>query len=247
MARWAHALPCISAKCWRIFATSRFDGKAPHLKPIGIFGGTFNPIHYGHLRLAEEMRELAGLQSVRFIPAGAPPHRDAPQITAQQRSDMVRLAIADQPAFVLDEREIKRAGKSYSVDTLRALRAELDASQPLCLLMGGDAFLQLHTWHQWEQLFEFTHIVVGYRPGFTIEDRIVTAPMALRRHYQTRLCAAADLATQPQGKIAVLAIPKLEISATNIRDRIAGGRTIRYLLPDSVANYIHQHHLYTTC
>lgn len=193
------------------------------------------------------MRELAGLQTVRFIPTGEPPHRDAPQVNAQQRSTMVKLAIADQPAFVLDEREVNRAGKSYTVDTLRELREEAGKLQPLCLLMGGDAFLQLPTWHQWEQLFELAHIVVGYRPGFTIEDRIATAPTALRRHYQTRLCAAADLTGEPHGKIAVLAIPKLEISATSIRDRIAGGRTIRYLLPDSVANYINQHQLYTTC
>jgi nicotinate-nucleotide adenylyltransferase len=217
------------------------------ISPIGIFGGTFNPIHYGHLRLAEEMLELAGLQEIRFIPTGTPPHRDMPQVSAQQRSEMVKLAIVDQPAFVLDEREVKRATKCYTVDTLRDLRIELGEQRPLCLLMGGDAFLQLHTWHEWEQLFELAHIVVGYRPGFTIEERIVTAPTALREHYQTRLCAANDLAHQPHGKIAVLAIPKLEISATLIRSRIAEQRTIRYLLPNSVADYIHQHHLYTPC
>jgi nicotinate-nucleotide adenylyltransferase len=212
------------------------------LKPIGIFGGTFNPIHYGHLRLAEEMLELAGLQEIRFIPTGTPPHRDMPQVSAQQRSEMVKLAIADQPAFVLDEREVKRAAKCYTVNTLRELRTELGEKRPLCLLMGGDAFLQLHTWHQWEQLFELAHIVVGYRPGFTIEERIVTAPAALREHYQTRLCAASTLSQQAHGGVAVLSIPKLEISATLIRSRIAEQRTIRYLLPNSVADYIHQHH-----
>ena len=217
------------------------------ISPIGIFGGTFNPIHYGHLRLAEEMLELAGLQEIRFIPTGTPPHRDMPQVSAQQRSEMVKLAIVDQPAFVLDEREVKRAAKCYTVDTLRELRAELGEQRPLCLLMGGDAFLQLHTWHEWQQLFELAHIVVGYRPGFTIEERIINAPIELRRHYQTRLCVAEDLAHQPHGKIAVLAIPKLEISATLIRSRIAEQRTIRYLLPNSVADYIHQHHLYTPC
>jgi nicotinate-nucleotide adenylyltransferase len=217
------------------------------ISPIGIFGGTFNPIHYGHLRLAEEMLELAGLQEIRFIPTGTPPHRDAPQVSAQQRSEMVKLAIADQPAFVLDEREVKRAARCYTVDTLRELRAELGAQQPLCLLMGGDAFLQLHTWREWQQLFELAHVVVGYRPGFTIEDRIANAPLELRRHYQTRLCAAPELVHQAHGKIAVLTIPKLEISATLIRDRVAAQRTIRYLLPDSVAGYIHQHHLYLPC
>jgi len=150
------------------------------LKPVGILGGTFDPIHYGHLRLAEEMRELAGLQQIRFIPTGNPPHRDAPQVSALHRSAMVKLAIADHPDFVLDEREVRRAAKSFTVDTLRELRTELGETQPLCLLMGGDAFLQLHTWHQWEKLLDLAHIVVGYRPGFTLEERIHSAMPELR-------------------------------------------------------------------
>ncbi len=214
---------------------------------IGILGGTFDPIHYGHLRLAEEMLELAGLRQIRFIPTGTPPHRDAPQVSAAQRSAMVKLAIADQPAFVLDEREVHRASKCYTVDTLRELRAEMGEQQPLCLLMGGDAFLQLHTWHEWQSLFDLAHIVVGYRPGFTIEDRIHAAPVALREQYQRRLCAATSLRENTQGGIAVLGIPKLEISATVIRSRVAEQRSIRYLLPNSVADYIHQHQLYAPC
>lgn len=212
--------------------------------PVGIFGGTFDPVHYGHLRLAEEMLELAHLRQIRFIPTGTPPHRDAPQVSAQHRSAMVQLAIADQPAFMLDDREVKRTTPCYTVDTLRELRADLGEAQPLCLLMGGDAFLQLHTWHEWEQLFELAHIVVGYRPGFTLDERIHTATAELQRHYQLRRCTADDLSGQPAGGIAELAIPKLEISATDIRRRVAGNRTIRYLLPNAVANYIHQHHLY---
>lgn len=217
------------------------------IKPVGILGGTFDPIHYGHLRLAEEMLELAGLQQIRFIPTGTPPHRDAPQVSAQHRSAMVQLAIADQPAFVLDDREVRRTTPCYTVDTLRELRGELGAPQPLCLLMGGDEFLQLHTWHEWERLFELAHIVVGYRPGFGIEERIHSATAELRRHYQQRLCTADALSQQPAGGIAELAIPKLEISATLIRSRVAENRTIRYLLPNSVADYIHQHHLYKPC
>lgn len=193
------------------------------------------------------MLELANLAQIRFIPTGTPPHRDAPQVTAEHRSAMVQLAIADQPAFVRDDREVRRAGKCYTVDTLRELRAELGAAQPLCLLMGGDAFLQLHTWHEWQQLFELAHIVVGYRPGFTLEERIHTATKELRQQYQRRLCAVAELSQQPCGGIVELAIPKLEISATLIRNRVAENRSIRYLLPNSVADYIHQHHLYTPC
>ena len=213
-------------------------------KAIGILGGTFDPIHFGHLRLAEEMLELADLKQIRFIPTGTPPHRDTPQVSAQHRSAMVRLAIADQPAFVLDEREVRRTTPCYTVDTLLELRAELGEAQPLCLLMGGDAFLELHTWHEWERLFELAHIVVGYRPGFTLEERIHNATEKLRRHYQQRLCVVAALTQQPAGGIVELAIPKLEISATLIRSRVAENRSIRYLLPNAVADYIHQHHLY---
>jgi nicotinate-nucleotide adenylyltransferase len=212
--------------------------------PVGILGGTFDPIHFGHLRLAEEMLELANLRQILFIPAGTPPHRDLPQATAQHRSAMVKLAIADRPAFILDAREVERTTPCYTVDTLRELRGELGLEQPLCLLMGGDAFLQLHTWHEWERLFEYAHIVVGYRPGFAIEDRVHTATPALRRNYQQRLCSADALSQRPAGGIAVLSIPELEISSTLIRSRVAENRTIRYLLPNAVADYIHQHHLY---
>ncbi|MDD4929416.1 MAG: nicotinate-nucleotide adenylyltransferase [Gallionella sp.] len=216
-------------------------------KPIGILGGTFDPIHYGHLRLAEEMLELAGLQQIRFIPTGNPPHRDTPQVPAKHRSQMVQLAIADQPAFVLDEREVKRTAKCYTIHTLQELRAELGKDQPLCLLMGGDAFLQLHTWHEWEKILGLAHIVVGFRPGFTLEERIHSATPALQQHYQQRLCDVNYLSQHAFGGIAELAIPKLEISATLIRARVAENRTIRYLLPAVVANYIYQHNLYTPC
>ncbi len=216
-------------------------------QPIGILGGTFDPIHYGHLRLAEEMLELANLRQIRFIPTGMPPHRDAPLVPAHHRSAMVQLAIADQPAFVLDDREVRQTTPCFTVNTLRELRAELGAAQPLCLLMGGDAFLQLHTWHEWEQLFELAHIVVGYRPGFTIEERIHNAPAKLRLHYQQRLCSVDALSQHPNGGVLELVIPKLEISATLIRNRVAENRTIRYLLPNTVANYILQHHLYKPC
>ncbi len=215
------------------------------MKPIGILGGTFDPIHYGHLRLAEEMLELAKLEQIRFIPTGNPPHRDAPGVSALHRSAMVKLAIAGQPAFVLDEREVAKQGKCYTVDTLKELRSELGDAQPLCLLMGGDAFLQLYTWHEWESILDLAHIVVGYRPGFPVEEP-GTAPK-LYAHYKKRLCNVEHLAQQPSGGIAELAIPKLEISATLIRLRVAENRTIRYLLPDTVANYIYKHHLYTSC
>jgi nicotinate-nucleotide adenylyltransferase len=214
---------------------------------IGILGGTFDPIHFGHLRLAEDMLELADLKQISFIPAGTPPHRGTPQVTARHRSAMVGLAIADQPRFVLDEREVDRTTPCYTVETLSELREEFGIAQSLCLLMGSDAFLELNTWHEWQQLFGLAHIVVGYRPGYTLEERIHTAIPELRQHYQRRLCAVAELSRLPSGCITGLAIPELDISATLIRNRVAQNRSIRYLLPNTVAEYIHQHHLYTTC
>lgn len=218
-----------------------------NVNPVGIFGGTFDPIHYGHLRLAEEMFELAGLAELRFIPSGQPPHRGIPAVSAVHRSAMVERAIEGHSEFRLDTREVRRAGPCYSVDTLRELRAELGKAQPLCLLVGTDAFLQLHTWHEWRSLFELAHIVVGSRPGFQLQQRMPEAPPELQAEYHERRADVAALARHAAGSIVELAIPQLEISATDIRQRVAAGRSIRYLLPDSVADYIQQHHLYESC
>jgi len=216
-----------------------------NLAPIGILGGTFDPIHHGHLRLAQEALEQCNLGSVRFIPSGTPPHRNAPHAGAQQRLAMTKLALQGNPAFVLDEREIHRTDPCYTVDTLTELRAELGAQQPLCLLMGSDAFLLLHTWHAWESLFELAHIVVMQRPGRNVELQIAEAHPGLRTRYHQHVQSSIDaLQTAPAGAVLVRDIPALEISATDIRERCTEGKNIHYLLPDTVANYIHSHHLY---
>ena len=215
--------------------------------PIGILGGTFDPIHHGHLRLAQEAFEQCALATVLFIPCGTPPHRDAPHVSAAQRLDMVRLALRDNPAFTLDEREIRRLDPCYTVDTLAALRAEFGAQRPLCLLMGGDAFLLLHTWHEWGRLFELAHIVVMQRAGGRpLGNAINEADAALRSEYHARLAPAPRaLRESPAGAILVADMPALEISATDIRRRCSEEKGLRYLLPDAVANYIQSHHLYT--
>jgi len=217
--------------------------------PIGILGGTFDPIHNGHLRLAQEALEQCGLAAVRIIPARIPPHRNEPHATAPHRLEMVRLAVASNPAFVLDEREIHRDGPSYTADTLASLRDELGNTLPLCLLMGGDAFLQLDTWHEWRQLFELSHIVVMQRNGRPLGNLIQQANTTLREEYHTRLAPTPEaLREAPAGRIAVIDMPALEISATDIRNRCAQGKDLRYLVPDAVAEYIQTHHLYTeTC
>ena len=133
--------------------------------PMGIFGGTFDPIHYGHLRTAFELWQSLKLAEVRFLPTGIPPHRERTLADAALRVEMVRAAVADQPAFVVDDREVRRAGASYTVDTLTELRAE-HPHRSLCLLLGMDAFLGLPAWHRWRELFELAHVVVAHRPGW---------------------------------------------------------------------------------
>lgn len=215
------------------------------LAPIGILGGTFDPIHNGHLRLAQEALEQCRLTSVRFIPSGSPPHRNSPAASAQHRVAMARLALHGNAAFVLDEREAARIDPCYTVDTLSALRAELGQEQPLCLLLGGDAFLQLHTWHEWPRLFELAHIVAVQRAGTPLGNAITKADSALRDEYHARLAPAPRvLHESAAGSVLVVDMPALEISATDIRKRRTEGRSIRYLVPDAVTHYIHTQNLY---
>lgn len=212
----------------------------------GILGGTFDPIHFGHLRLAQEALEQCGLSAVRFIPAGTPPHRGAPSASAGHRLAMTRLAVQGNSAFVLDEREIHLDRPCYSVDTLRSLRAELGEHEPLCLLMGGDAFLQLHTWHEWKELFALAHIVVMQRAGGApLGNAMNGADPALLAEYRARLAPGpAALRESAAGAVLVADMPALEISATDIRNRCAANRSVRYLVPDAVADYIDSNRLY---
>lgn len=214
--------------------------------PIGILGGTFDPIHYGHLRLAQEVCGALKLEEVRFVPSGTPPHRPQPGASSEHRLAMTRLAIAGNPKFVADDREIRRAGPGYMVDTLAEFRAEMGHSRPLALLLGADAFLDLATWHQWHRLFELAHIVVAHRPGFPVDSWGQHMPQPLAREYADRLIQqplAVHLA--PAGGIAVTPITLLDISATKIRDTVRAQANARYLLPDSVLDYIGREHLYT--
>jgi nicotinate-nucleotide adenylyltransferase len=216
--------------------------------PIGILGGTFDPIHHGHLRLAQEALEQCRMQQVRFIPSGTPPHRAPPQASPTARLEMVRLALHSHHQFIVDVREAYRTDPCYTVDTLTSLREELGQEQALCLLVGSDAFLQLHTWHEWKQLFELAHIVVMQRPGRPLGNAILQADPALQQEYQVRLAPAPRrLHESSHGVIVVLDMPLLDIAATDIRRRCNEKKNIRYLLPDSVAHYIYSHQTYSTC
>jgi nicotinate-nucleotide adenylyltransferase len=201
------------------------------LTPIGIFGGTFDPVHLGHLRLAEELADALSLREVRFIPSGRPPHRAAPVASADARCEMVRRAIAGNPRFVLDEREARAGGSRYTVDTLSELRSEFGTEQPLVLLLGADAFLSLPSWYQWQRLFELATIVVAARPGSELDHAL---PDALQR----------ELAQHPQHTVRFIASTALAISASAIRRALAQRQSVRYLLPDGVLDYLQQQQLY---
>lgn len=208
----------------------------------GIFGGTFDPIHFGHLRLAEEMAVALSLSRVLFIPAGQPPHREPPRIAARHRLEMVRCAIAGNPFFAVDEREVQRAQPSYTVDTLTSLRSELGPEQTLWLLLGADAFLGLPSWHHWQRLFELANIAVVTRPGARLLQ-----PDAMQEPLKSEVLkrqVADHSAAGPAGSVWFQQMTPLEISATAIRDTLSRQGSVRYLLPDAVLNYIYEHQLY---
>ena len=208
--------------------------------PLGLFGGTFDPIHLGHLRLAEEARESLGLASVCFIPAGTPPHRDIPQTPAEHRLEMVRRAVAGNPAFCCDDAEARSEERSYTVLTLERLRAQ-HGDRPLVLLLGADAFLGLAGWHRWQEIVRLAHIAVAGRPGHAADE----LPPQLRAVLGRRISRDADrLRAAPAGAIVRFDMTPLAISATQIRAMLHNGRSPRYLLPDSVVDYIAAHSLY---
>lgn len=211
--------------------------------PLGILGGTFDPVHHGHLRLAEEAADACGLERVLLIPAAVPNLRDAPSTPAMHRLAMVKLAARGNARLVADDRELKREGMSYTVDTLLELRSELGAALPVCLILGADAFLRLPRWSRWRQLFDLCHVVVATRPGYDVDARTAAVP-ELGDEWRARGAQPGELARRPAGAIARVDIPLLEISATDLRVRMSQGASVRYLLPDAVLDYIAAHRLY---
>ena len=211
--------------------------------PLGLFGGTFDPVHLGHLRLAEEAAMHLGLAGVRWIPAGQPPHRGRPQVTAAQRLAMVLRSTAENPLFSVDPVEVEASAPSFTVHTLERLRAELGEQRPLVLLVGADAFAGLATWHRWQDLFALAHLAVAHRPGFPIAGSSLPAELAEEFQHR-RSDDPAVLRQAPAGRITSFAMTQLAISATQVRKLLANGLSVRYLLSDSVIEYIHCHQLY---
>lgn len=208
-------------------------------RAIGIFGGTFDPVHFGHLRAASEAAERLPLKEFRLLPAGTPPHRSATFASAADRLAMLQLAVAGHPDLAVDDREVRREGYSYMVDTLAEIRAE-EGETPLVLMIGQDAVNQLDAWHEWRKLFDLAHLVVMRRP----KSRHHYSG-ALFEELQPRLVDdARQLVRAPHGSVLPLEVTQLEISSTGIREQIASGRSPRFLLPDSVVRYIAERGLY---
>ena len=206
---------------------------------IGVLGGTFDPIHIGHLRGALEVAELLALDEVRLIPSARPPHRDTPQVTAEQRLQLVRLAVEGEPLLRVDDRELARTTPSWTIDTLESLRGELGVDDQLFLLLGWDAFCGLPSWHRWTELLQHCHLLVLQRP-----DADTEAPEALRDLLAARSVNEPAALCGPAGQIAFVWQTPLAVSATDIRRRLATGRSVRFLLPDAVLHYIDAHGLY---
>jgi nicotinate-nucleotide adenylyltransferase len=204
-------------------------------RPLALFGGTFDPVHYGHLRAAWEAAEQLDAD-VRLLPANVPPHRPQPVLGADQRVALLRLALAGQSRLLLDTRELDRAGPSYTVDTLRELRAEVGIDRPLVLLVGADAFAGLPSWNRWLQLFDLAHVGVLDRPG-PVRER----PAELVEQVRTRRCAVDGAwRDRAAGCILLLDVTDLDISATAIRAELAAGREPRFLLPEAVRETIRE-------
>ncbi len=207
---------------------------------IGILGGTFDPIHFGHLRTALELYQALDLAEVRLVPCYQPVHRKLPIATPEQRLAMVRRAIDEEPALQVDDCEIKRKGPSFTIDTLTALRKKLPDT-PFCLIMGIDALLGFPSWHRWEEILQATHLVIAHRPQYQLPHTGIVSDLLKQRLKQNSDVIHESLS----GSIILHPVTPLEISATDIRKQIAMGRSPRYLLPNSVLKYIQEHGVYS--
>ena len=209
-------------------------------RAIGILGGTFDPIHYGHLRPCLDLLQQLNLAEVRLMPNHIPPHRAAPGSNAEHRLTMTLLAVANCAELNVDTRELNRTTPSYTIDTLIELAAE-NPTTSVCFLIGLDSLNSLHTWHRWEELLDYCHLVVSYRPNY----KLTLAPAVQTLFEQVQTSDVEVLRQQKQGRILLWPSTQLDISATRIRQLIKNQQNPQYLLPDNVLSYIQKHNLYT--
>lgn len=205
-----------------------------------IYGGTFDPVHNGHLRVAIELRECLEVDCIYLMPCHIPPHRATPGGTSEDRLDLLTLSVADEPGLAVDGRELRRGGSSYTADTLRQLRGELGPEQPLAIVLGTDAFSGFDRWEEWEQIPELAHIILVRRPNAELEPGSVPARLLAER----RVAHLREIKSRPAGGVYEIEPPMLDISATGVRERLEQGRSIRFLVPDAVVTEIRRRGLY---
>ncbi|MBI5787614.1 MAG: nicotinate-nucleotide adenylyltransferase [Candidatus Schekmanbacteria bacterium] len=218
------------------------------MQKIAIYGGSFNPIHNGHLIVAEEIRQLFCLDRVVFVPAACPPHKsNETLIEARHRLNMVQLAIAGNPGFTISEMEIQRGGTSYTIDTLHAFHQQTDKPTQFYFIIGSDAFLELNTWRDAHELFHYTHFIVIERPGALITRAIAFLQSFHPVDYQiltAPLFSCASITAHNSGKVFFTQATLANISSSGIREEAASGKSLRYLVPDAVIDYIKTMGLY---
>ena len=207
---------------------------------IGILGGTFDPVHNGHIRLAIEFYERLGLTELRLIPLRFPPHREPPLAEPGQRLAMLQLAVANISGLVVDDCEIRKETTSYTIETVCLIKERI-GDLPVCLLMGFDAFSKIHTWHRWEELLEYVHIAIADRPGNTTKEYSRDLAELIKSHLTGNV---SELQNSPSGKIYRLTMPMLDISATQIREIISNNQCASGLLPGKVLEFINANNLY---
>ena len=205
-----------------------------------VMGGTFDPIHNGHLRMAVELCEWLQAGQLHLMPCHQPPHRDAPGATPEQRLAMLHAAVEGEPELVVDDRELRRGATSYTADTLRQLRGELGETVPLVLVVGTDAFNGFDSWREWMKIPQLAHIIIVERPGYELSPESGAAQLLAERRAES----VAQLHTVPAGRIMPVSLSLLAISATDIRRRLEQGRSVRYLVPDAVHSLICNESLY---
>ena len=209
------------------------------LNPVGFLGGTFDPVHNGHLRVALEFADFFKLSEIYLLPCHQPAHRQAPSVSAEQRKEMLELAVAEAEPLHVDMREMNRSGPSYTVDTLAEVRKEVGMKKPLYFAMGSDAFNTITSWKEWQKLFELANIVVMHRPGvqLNLQNKFLRKRLKLFPVDQS-----AGYATS--GNLYELTVSALDISSTQIRALIKQKKSLKFLLPIVVEGYIKQQQLY---
>jgi nicotinate-nucleotide adenylyltransferase len=213
-------------------------------RAIGIFGGSFDPVHNAHLRIARAALEALGLAALRWLPNSQPGHRESPRAPAAARLEMLKIALRNEPRFEVDESELWRVEPTYTVETLARFRQALGDSTPFVFIIGADHLMGLHTWKRWRDLFALTHLAVAERPGHDIREAAMTAEVATE--YRARTIGNAAIEERPAGGITRFACPPLDISSSAIRERLSRGAPVFDLLPPPVLAYIESHQLYRT-